>query len=1524
MSKKVRIIISCLFVVLAFGAGIFAYAHTHGNGEDTANAVTMPTDYFVNASGVIVIPDGPNEGSVDTRGTAGNPFFILEIVPYDGMAQIGFLIDGQEPLDVHAMARDGQAIPGESQFYKVTDDHVVFSYWKGKQPETFLEYTTLKVNQYGVMTRVEDGFGDYKCVETKDEAGNVTAVNFVEDFNGNFEWTPLSLEECIALGDDGETEYNEINNEAENLGDQVKVYFEDVEYVTRVGKTIEHNDVFLRESVGLAYEYDENGIRHRITDETVIDARVAAYETVVYTVTPEDLNLNLGLIDRADMIVISSQSTMLETPAGGSVAAMLVEVADGESEYDTSSGTKKLKTKYRYYPYIRKDKIGYEDPDGQYGRVKNVYGATFSTNPLSWEAVVKIYENSTNPNSICPIVADFKMYKDTKTDNTKSVTYRRMSSNGTTKDVSVTGTQNNLAKLFLLNYQMTNPVFEAFYGELSAVDGMFESVPMADGSTNKDGSVLTTGKFNYDKDWTSAQKNHLDQDSKTYWDASTLLPWRVVQNSNHLTSLSDYSAAMATYQVMVDSGTPYNMTAYTNTIRNGFLITNGDSKLDTAFDWQNCGMPDNQYGYEVYDYFESINGYRTSASPSLTPEEGALTMADCINYLLGGSHGGASIDNKVYKVLELQPSPDYEDEQWFWKPLIAAHTNSIADPVIETMTTSEFIGARVECMGAYDLIYVGINKFSGSDDPAMNFSGTDFIYAHTGPEGTISDSYKAMYGWLGTTQKEKENKFVYSGNDLTELALNKLKEYGAEGFPILFGSGFYDSTGVSSVISTVDRNSHIYTLGKTASNRMNYDALSTVAGSRQLRNILTINSRKVDFYFASESDYPVLYDTSKPVEERYINGTTISNHTLKFTFKVLGPEGSKYRVKLYVDSNTDGMYKKGQEDLGVTVRKKSDNTLVSNGVVEAGGTYVVTRTINDRIGSICWKLDLVENNSNEKKVYASFSGVSAIKEDPSDPDDNDDILVLQIVPKDRPATLMLPLNAADAAANGEASKMFYDKIGGDSPSGLNGMKITFERKTQDQIWAAMKGTGTDADPENPNYLYETYDMLVLGFSDMYDGVSNEKVIQAIQAFIANGKAVLYTHDTTSFTGPSGGSFSSWGKTLTQTIREAYGMDRYGALNMITPGSVTTTIDTPYKPSSGGTGQVYKNSDNKALVQGYTNGTLWRALGTGGSNLIAKEVSRVNIGAITEYPYNIPEKIKVNDTHPQYYQLDMEEDDMVVWYCLSEGNGSHDFYKASPNDVRNNYYIYNKGNVTYSGMGHSMDLSTAQKRADFEQEIELFVNTFIAAYRAAAKRVAVQVVNDDVTVNAAGEQFLCVDVDSSDADEIIGKDISDSYHLQTFDWSDNKGYVEGAEESKKSKRVYFKLVDTNSYGGATYDVKIVLNDGTELDGIQINGEKDDPTKDDDDHNKMLAVYDKATGTFVDNDAILKYRAEDTAIYYVDIPIITEEGEVGDGKRIVTTTKAKISVTMKYSMGDMELSVVGHDQVYIMPRGLFDLD
>ena len=104
---------------------------------------------------------------------------------------------------------------------------------------------------------------------------------------------------------------------------------------------------------------------------------------------------------------------------------------------------------------------------------------------------------------------------------------------------------------------------------------------------------------------------------------------------------------------------------------------------------------------------------------------------------------------------------------------------------------------------------------------------------------------------------------------------------------------------------------------------------------------------------------------------------------------------------------------------------------------------------------------------------------------------------------------------------------------------------------------------------------------------------------------------------------------------------------------------------------------------------------------------------MNDGAITQYPYRMGDTISIAKTHWQWNQLAMEQDkdingrsdgksDVVVWYCLANNT----LYNQSPNDVRNNYYFYSRGNVFYTGVGHST--------VSNEEEIKLFINAMVAA------------------------------------------------------------------------------------------------------------------------------------------------------------------------------------------------------------------
>lgn len=128
-----------------------------------------------------------------------------------------------------------------------------------------------------------------------------------------------------------------------------------------------------------------------------------------------------------------------------------------------------------------------------------------------------------------------------------------------------------------------------------------------------------------------------------------------------------------------------------------------------------------------------------------------------------------------------------------------------------------------------------------------------------------------------------------------------------------------------------------------------------------------------------------------------------------------------------------------------------------------------------------------------------------------------------------------------------------------------------------------------------------------------------------------------------------------------------------------------------------------------------------------------KITSVNDGLITHFPYEIGSEFISAPTHYQYYQLNLDQDedgdgkgDVVVWYCLSgiEGDTKRDkVYSYNVNDARNNYYIYNIGNVTYTGMGHSV-LNHSTDPNDLETK--LFINTIVAAYKAGVEPPTIKI------------------------------------------------------------------------------------------------------------------------------------------------------------------------------------------------------
>jgi hypothetical protein len=116
---------------------------------------------------------------------------------------------------------------------------------------------------------------------------------------------------------------------------------------------------------------------------------------------------------------------------------------------------------------------------------------------------------------------------------------------------------------------------------------------------------------------------------------------------------------------------------------------------------------------------------------------------------------------------------------------------------------------------------------------------------------------------------------------------------------------------------------------------------------------------------------------------------------------------------------------------------------------------------------------------------------------------------------------------------------------------------------------------------------------------------------------------------------------------------------------------------------------------------------------------------------------------------------MNSADIAVWYAL------HSNYYLR-NDAINGYYIYNTGNITYSGAGHSADQSTSTGSGfnsfagvgiGITNEAKLFINTMIAAFRAPNRPPRLEYTNSADPPDRRSSYILPSDVDATATDSV---------------------------------------------------------------------------------------------------------------------------------------------------------------------------
>lgn len=818
---------------------------------------------------------------------------------------------------------------------------------------------------------------------------------------------------------------------------------------------------------------------------------------------------------------------------------------------------------------------------------------------------------------------------------------------------------------------------------------------------------------------------------------------------------------------------------------------------------------------------------------------------------------------------------------------------------ITRVTSAEFIG-RIEDLNNYDMIYMGLvadnlnykDGYTVYNDWKMNglkysnvgdivvINPNDYVnywgynMLKNGHAGLLDTDYINNGTALNTnlTLRKNENNADYltapntyrgSGNDITKQKVSELEDYIKAGFPVVFSDGFFSidyGRGINE--KYIDNCSNVFTLLCYAKDKDNVLKVDSKGDLRKQSN----ETAQLVTYLTTEKPEILLKEQEKVKDTDYVE---ISNNqiTLEFSINNAGGADSKasFNAQLFLDSNSDGKFSTTNEGIAANkIKLYCDGTIV-NPVMGDDGKYMYSLNAgnynyklvydlpNGFVGVMPWQLRVSQATNSYR--YDQKSGYVYVKNSKGSPTK---VKILQINSK---------------LEHNEDFRGNFDMQTQKNDSNTKFHKLLSQVKDFDLDIETVRYDNVPKMDEVCDKL-QTYDMLVIGFGDCYDIDNTNNHLDKIKAYIQSGKPVLFAHDTTSFCNNKNDTRENnvWGYKFNSIIRDTVGLDRYGILSneYLKKGNTLKSTDSDFTKAvetaeKNNTDIAYEPKSDKTVIvrqnqgftyadlnhyqwkdDGYNHGEYRLYSGLDGYDVEAKtnKAVKVNSGQITTYPFKIADEINIATTHKQYYQLDMNQDadgdgesDIVVWYTLS----NHGIYEQSPKDVRNNYYIYTMGNVTYSGVGHS-DFSNN------DDELKLYINTMIAAYSASVHEPSIYLKeNADTDSNDITTLYATIDdaieeeaankadarLDGADSTQDVYFTVKDSNLVRNQ--IDEKTvvyldfYIEDPQKNPKDEtigtgddKIYLKKVD--------WDIYSLNNDGTENERINNSKENSQLNKD----------------------------------------------------------------------------------------------
>ncbi|MGN0485208.1 MAG: DUF5057 domain-containing protein [Lachnospiraceae bacterium] len=1410
----------------------------------------------------------------DDLGSEENPFTILEIVPATYMGEIGYMIPGCEPVDLNkALKYTATYGEIESQFMNGrTQDEQILSMYKQPErrvfadqiPDTtdsriFFDRKNLQEVDYGHLpahyTEEPDEYNtNYNCYTLKKEKlrqdGYYTKV---EHGSGKF-----------VLKVDGQV-MQEIPTTEEIEGKTCTFEYQDGgDYIwTQEESDTPHETDYTQEQV---WTFREEEICYKITEVSVknndrmipqvYQKQSEEWTSRVITVQPDMLQNNpekmKKIINEADLIYIHGDHS-------GSSLVSLWNLGHQDDPTQIVTQT-----------------------DGGLMMNGQKVATKFEENDMDWDTVTEIFKRMAGMNP-CGIVLD-----------ETSMSY---------------GLNTNKLYYCLLQYA-PRVFYETFKDRITKVSTTLST------SGN-------TGQF---------QKSETE-----------LIAGEWGQETFHV---SDYSAMQIKW-----------LKTGNYEIWNKVFAFNGDEAIWQKFlnkvipeyhNVQNGGQ-----NTEAFDYFQEKNGGEANDRPE------KISANEAIEYILRNKN--TANRKRHLKILEIEPcstfvygnDKDYPEWRAYYRSLFTWLDGSGPDGILDTeddgpinwekdievrtMASYEFVGNLDDLNSEYDMIIFG---------PTRD--------ASNGKNGVNDQSVKEYYYTSSGDAVAPNSNTTYTGNDITQKKLYELESFLEAGKPIVVDNLYFHFTNSKTVsvdTSKIQAGSNVarlfaYYSGQNLQNSFQDNLVSNgiyISTSRlekalmeescRLEFIANDNSTEEDLTNMTEADYNETF--GRPQDYQYTDTTTTVNNVevsntidgatipyvddndrvLMYRFKIHGPEGTKYHVRLYGDFNSNGIYIGSMKEQ-VELAKNNATTSEENEqiasdfddlICEANEVYTIERKLGKNYkGILPWKLEVNRVNADgtdNKHIRSSEIGYAAVKSTGG----KIQIKVLQMnlcktMDYEPEAGVRGTINFADKTS---IAGRLFEQYTSTLPD--HDIQLTFMKNVD---W---KNTYGDTEDETTNaqhlaawekYLAQ-YDMIVMGYQDVAMYTDSTIFHTALKNFLASGKSIIVSHDMI--------KDNQFNGERERSVYEGELRDICGQRKRNYDATTKSLIPVEGEDGDNATQLFRRNYIEGAGMhadRSDVNGQAPPAVDRSGEkaglgNYITRYVGIANQSQLTEYPYAIPDVIATSTTHGQNFQLDLEQrekGDVSVWFNLTDScssryydqlsadgfdladgvtptNDNHYIYSSREADSANNFYIYNAGNVTYTGVGHQNDMTP--------DEVRLFINTMIAAYRTTPDDPTIDITNKDVIETGEDSYTMYINMDDQVVD---AASLALPVNLKVRDTSIVPGKT-------YTMQIYEEGQDANTSSYATKH-PLYIGEKIEDDGEWVLG----------DNGRQKVELDESTKNLT---------VEQNKNYYFEVPY----QEVKDKGKV--TVNVSLTSFYRDSSGNGH-TTISETNITILPLDLYDLN